>query len=398
MFNIFEHEALKKYLDDQAKEGWICTYFGKTLLKFEKSDQLVHYGVDAFGKSKEEKDYYDDLVESLGWQKIGEYNGMRVFKNNSNEEFFTDDEQDQKHLKKMILRKMLKNMIFNIGLLLILIYMILFSRTFTRDFISNNMITFYIDYFLLFIAHIITRYIPDIRYLMGKGETNYHKIEIRSWICIFGIFALLLNVLLINYFAVSYVQNDFLLFTSIYWICILTLGIICYFIRNSFNKIIDFIFISFGVICMSCFIVILSDKPLYRLLDEIQNNKDFISTDIPLSIYENKSNSKVKMNSIDESLIMKKQEVLEEWNDEGFLYHYYVVKNDYLNDYIFDKVKKSWDMIEMKKKDDVELTYDKSINPARLFVRKENEAYLFWIHDLSKSEVNNIIQLIEWHN
>lgn len=51
-----------------------------------------------------------------------------------------------------------------------------------------------------------------------------------------------------------------------------------------------------------------------------------------------------------------------------------------------------------EKKDDVELTYDKSINPARLFVRKENEAYLFWIHDLSKSEVNNIIQLIEWHN
>lgn len=177
MFNLFEHEALKNYLDDQAKEGWICTYFGKTLLKFEKSDQRVHYGVDTFGKSKEEKEYYDDLVESLGWQKIGEYNGMRVFKNDSNEEFFTDEEQDKKYFRKMILRKMLKSLLFNMFLILLLIYLMFFNRNYMKDFISNNMITSYLDYFLLLIFHFMNRYIPEIKYLIGKVETNYHKIE-----------------------------------------------------------------------------------------------------------------------------------------------------------------------------------------------------------------------------
>ena len=120
LITIREHEcnALEKYLEEKALEGWILHDIVCGFLVFKKREsQKIKFTVDIFTDAK--KDEYIEYCEATGWMHLLQHNKYFIFytKDQDITPIQTDEEIVLKKVRKSILRSVLYN-IFLIGLMI----------------------------------------------------------------------------------------------------------------------------------------------------------------------------------------------------------------------------------------------------------------------------------------
>lgn len=133
-FNENECQAVERYLEEKALEGWILCDINLVFFKFKKSEpKKVKYTVDIFTDLKIGE--YKEYCEASGWKYIGETKKYLIFY--TEDENITPIQTDEKLLLKKVGRSMLENIISYIVLTFILIRGI-YEDLFTDGFWDNT--------------------------------------------------------------------------------------------------------------------------------------------------------------------------------------------------------------------------------------------------------------------
>lgn len=144
-FKENECEALEKYLEEKAREGWMINDISCGFFTFKKSEpKKCKFSVDIFTDLKAGE--YIDYCEASGWKYICETNQYLIF--------YTEDENITliQTDEEIILQKMNKYMIRNLSMYMLSILII--GRSVYNAFFNNNSLNqnyIYGNYFLFLI-------------------------------------------------------------------------------------------------------------------------------------------------------------------------------------------------------------------------------------------------------
>ena len=136
LITIREHEcnALEKYLEEKALEGWMIQDIICGFLIFKKKEpQKCKFAVDIF--TENEKDEYIEYCEAAGWKHLFRHNKYFIFY--TKDQGITPIQTDEEIVLKKVRKSILRNLIYNIFLIGSIIFNLSISEKNGYGFVSD---------------------------------------------------------------------------------------------------------------------------------------------------------------------------------------------------------------------------------------------------------------------
>lgn len=408
--HMLEADALKKYLDDQLKDGWVLIQVGREILTFEKCEYPnIQYALGIFQCNTTENDEYKNFAEQFGFEYVGDRDGIVIFKTTSDVPFFSDELVDQE-FKDTKIRKTMFWQIINMILIMISIFYTYRLTVSHTDFIEDIGIYMCIAFLVWNVSSLFGNHlgvIPYLKYRRNKEtRSDYRGIECRSWCYTIFTYEIAVQFFMFMLSAMKHENISYMPYLLGSWIGIAVIGAFVYLFRSRWLRAIEIGLISISMFVVSfMFLIGNQHKPLITTVERLDGLKitTYIdSNEIPFSLCENEICELVQ-NDIQESIVLKKQVVEEVMNKKSYKYEYFEIKSDLFEETMMKKIMDKNVLLHRgTQRTFKEYFYkyqviDDEATEMNLFVRKDKEIYLFISIDvLDENSIQTFIQNLPW--
>lgn len=414
--HMLEVDALKNYLDDQLKEGWILIKVGREFLTFEKYENPdFQYALGIFQCDTNENNEYKDLAEQFGFEYVGDREGIVIFKTTSDVPFYSDELVDEEYRDSKIRKSMFHRFIQALFLIWILFYHFIYSPS-ELDFVSDFIIYSALVFTLLIVARLFSVDLGIIPYLKYKKTHQvkkvYKGIECRSWFYLISSIIFLTPVFMFLVTDLKYENVSYMNYFLMSWIGAMIIAVFFYHFRTHWFRAFEICTISVMLfITLFILIAINQNQPATEPIDinwgqliGYQKIKYYVdSYEIPLSLCSSETCELVQ-NDIQKSILLKKQNIMQTSEKEkySYIYNYYEVKPTCFEEKVIQHIFDHWEWFVKCDQTFKEYSYGyepfKNEKIVDLIVRKNNEIYVFIGLDCETTEeaVKSFIETIPW--
>lgn len=235
-------------------------------------------------------------------------------------------------------------------------------------------------------------------------KRNSQMLELQSWIWSAFLFGAPFTIMISMLSGFKYNNGGLMQTTLICWLCVIVLGIILFQLRYRFLRSIEM-----SLVVMLAFIGVFitlagaNQKPI-KIVRELNvlnhmNSIEIDDVEIPLSLCFDEACTLYE-NEYFESVLMKKQSVIEKLNHKDYAYDYYEIKWDFLSDSIMNQIVmyEMMDQYDERVFKDFQYYYfEYQDEGSEVLVRKKNQAYrITFDKKFTKDELEKYLPLLPW--